>query len=418
MSDKPKRFHLFQVYGIELEYMIVDRDSLEVKPIADQLIKGELGEIGDEVVRGEVTWSNELVMHVIELKCSEPTADLFKLQQAFEENIKYINGQLEQFNAKLLPTAAHPWMNPENEAKLWPYGQKEVYETYDRIFGCKGHGWSNLQSVHINLPFYDDEEFAKLNAACRLVMPLIPALSASSPMFDLKTTDYLDTRMVFYENNQKRIPSIVGKIVPERAFSRHSFNKMVIEKIKAEIEPLDTLKVLDPVWVNSRGAMARFDRGTIEIRIIDIQESPAMDIAIASLIINLIKLVVSEQHISLHDQMNWETKALYDILKSTIKDGQNAIITNRDYLKSFGLADWPQLTARQFWIYLFDQINDWKPGTLDPWEVEIKTILKHGTLSTRILDSLKGDFSKSTVKKLYSDLAIHLESNKPFIPWS
>ena len=62
---------------------------------------------------------------------------------------------------------------------------------------------------------------------------------------------------------------------------------------------------MDPVWVNSRGATARFDRGTIEIRLLDIQECPAADLAIITLIIQVLKWLVSEEGIKLHDQMEF-----------------------------------------------------------------------------------------------------------------
>ena len=39
------------------------------------------------------------------------------------------------------------------ETRLWPHGNRAVYETYDRIFGCSGHGWANLQCIHMNLPY-------------------------------------------------------------------------------------------------------------------------------------------------------------------------------------------------------------------------------------------------------------------------
>ena len=33
-----KKFEMFSVYGIESEYMIVNRDSLKVNPIADSIL--------------------------------------------------------------------------------------------------------------------------------------------------------------------------------------------------------------------------------------------------------------------------------------------------------------------------------------------------------------------------------------------
>ena len=65
--SQPSRLHLFQAFGIELEYMLVDKDTLAVKSITDELLKHELGVYGSDFENGIVTWSNELVMHVIEL---------------------------------------------------------------------------------------------------------------------------------------------------------------------------------------------------------------------------------------------------------------------------------------------------------------------------------------------------------------
>src|SRR5688572_29336199 len=129
--------HLFQAYGVELEYMIVDRDTLSIKPIADELLKSELGSYGSDFENGIVTWSNELVLHVIELKSTKPESDFVSLEKAFSENIQRINKNLERWNAQLMPTAAHPFMNPLTEAKLWPHDNNEVYEVYNRIFDCK-----------------------------------------------------------------------------------------------------------------------------------------------------------------------------------------------------------------------------------------------------------------------------------------
>ncbi|RZA13955.1 MAG: glutamate--cysteine ligase, partial [Proteobacteria bacterium] len=40
-----KLLHLFDAYGIEMEYMIVNRDSLDVMPITDKVIESLAGEI-------------------------------------------------------------------------------------------------------------------------------------------------------------------------------------------------------------------------------------------------------------------------------------------------------------------------------------------------------------------------------------
>ncbi len=73
MSPKTKKYKLFEVTGIELEYMVVDRDTLKVLPIVDKLFEDVTGAITSDVERGDVEWSNELVSHVVELKTAKPT---------------------------------------------------------------------------------------------------------------------------------------------------------------------------------------------------------------------------------------------------------------------------------------------------------------------------------------------------------
>jgi hypothetical protein len=67
---------LFEGYGIEIEYAIVDAGTLDVRPLADALIEAECGRVEGEIARGAMAWSNELARHVIELKTAAPVATL------------------------------------------------------------------------------------------------------------------------------------------------------------------------------------------------------------------------------------------------------------------------------------------------------------------------------------------------------
>jgi len=163
MSTSTAR-HLFEAFGVELEYMIVDADTLAVLPITDQVLHAVAGEIVSDIEHGNITWSNELALHVIELKTTDPAAKVGPLPAWFQEQIGRINTALEPFGGRLMPTAMHPWMDPDRELRLWPHDNSPIYAAFDRIFNCSGHGWANLQSVHLNLPFADDDEFGRLHA--------------------------------------------------------------------------------------------------------------------------------------------------------------------------------------------------------------------------------------------------------------
>ncbi|HJV75520.1 MAG TPA: glutamate--cysteine ligase, partial [Noviherbaspirillum sp.] len=79
-EEPPERspvLHAFGGYGIELEFMIVKQDTLSVLPIADRLLRDAPGE------HALLDWSNELVLHVIEIKNPRPVASLSLLPEAF-----------------------------------------------------------------------------------------------------------------------------------------------------------------------------------------------------------------------------------------------------------------------------------------------------------------------------------------------
>lgn len=411
---QPPRIHLFQGYGVELEYMLVDRDTLKIRPVTDELLKHELGSYGSDFENGVVTWSNELVLHVVELKSTKPEKDLQALNQKFSENVKSINSILEKWNAMLMPTAAHPFMNPMSETKIWPHENNEVYAVYNKIFDCRGHGWSNLQSTHLNLPFYDDEEFAKLHAAIRLVLPILPALCASSPILDGRLTGLLDTRLKFYKTNQAKIPSITGKVIPEAVFSKRNYLNTIYEKIKSDIAPYDPNEELNAIWVNSRGAIPRFDRGSIEIRVMDIQECPAADLAVLTLVIETIKALTGELFITLEAQMKWKTEVLAQLFDQTIHLGHEAILDNAEYLALF---DFPEnkSSAGELWQHIWQYLLERGNPALEGYKKEIDVVIRKGTLAYRIVRAIDGNHSHENIASVYRNLCDCLAHNRMFL---
>lgn len=404
-----KKYHLFEVFGIELEYMLVNKKSLKVASQVDELLSLKQGEITSDVENGEIAWSNELVAHVVELKTNGPTKDLAGLSEHFHENVVEINSLLEAKELQLLPTASHPLMNPTADTQLWKHSYSEVYALYNRIFNCKGHGWANVQSMHINLPFYDDEEFEKLHAAIRVLLPLLPALAASSPIFEGKQTGFKDSRMQVYKTNQKEIPVLAGKVIPERVFSKEAYHREIFEPINQAIQPYDTDKILEHHFLNSRGAIARFDRNAIEIRVLDLQECPKADVAIAMVTVEILKWMISNLNLAQLKELHEDD--LLIILNETILAAEEAKIDSIEFLEVFGLAE-KSYTARQIWQFLVEKVK----GNLNKETQEtLQLMLTNGSLSTRILNALKGDVSEENIFKVYRELAVCLQENKLFV---
>ncbi|MEZ4700502.1 MAG: glutamate-cysteine ligase family protein [Rhodothermales bacterium] len=401
---------LFDAFGVELEYMIVDRDTLAVKPVADELIRSVTGSYRSDVENGAIGWSNELVNHVIELKTNGPAPSLTGLADAFHANVLQVNARLAGLNAMLLPTGAHPLMDPYTETVLWPHEFSEVYQLYNRIFDCRGHGWSNLQSTHLNLPFADEAEFGRLHAAIRLVLPIIPALTASSPLLDGAYTGFADSRLETYRHNQELIPAIAGKVIPEPVFTEADYRARIYEPIRQGIEPYDTQGILKYTFINSRGAIARFDRGAIEIRVIDIQECPAADIAILAGVVAVLRALVDERWVDYPAQQAWGEEALSGIFLEVVRSGEDAVITDPRYLEALGVPPKPT-RAGEVWGLLIEAVGE----ALDTdTRSVLRYIVDHGTLTSRIRRSIGASPVSDTIRVTYRQLAACLAENRLF----
>ena len=404
--------HLFEGFGIELEYMLVDRESARVAPIADVLLREASGSpvpTGDHE-DGELAWSNELVQHVIELKTNGPAPRLDGLAATFQERIGRIDGLLAPHGARLAGGAMHPFMDPLKETVLWPHETTEVYHAYDRIFGCSGHGWSNLQSMHINLPFADDGEFARLHLAIRAVLPLLPCLAASSPFADGRAPGPLDLRMQAYARNSVRIPSMAGRIVPEPITSRAHYEREVLGRLYADLAPHDPEGLLRHEFANARGAIARFDRMAIEIRVLDLQEHPAADLGIAAAVVALVRALAEERWASLESLEALETEALACELERTVVGGEQALLTYEPLLAALGRSPGAR-TGAELWSELTDELA---PAMDRACGAALEVILARGTLARRLLQAAGPAPDPERLRMLVLELADCLASGRSF----
>jgi gamma-glutamyl:cysteine ligase YbdK (ATP-grasp superfamily) len=402
---------LFDVTGIEVEYMIVDRETLAVRPIAD-LVLGP----GGELELGPIACSNELVLHVIELKTNGPVRALAGVAEQFQAAVRELNARLAPHGAMLLPGGMHPFMDPRTEMRLWPHGGREIYAAFDRIFDCRGHGWANIQSVHLNLPFADDGEFARLHAAVRALLPLLPALAASSPIAEGKPTGLLDTRLEHYSTNAARVPAVSGQVVPEAPVdgTREEYERDILGRIYRDLAPHDPEGVLRHEWVNARGAIARFDRNAIEIRVLDVAECPAADLAIAEAVIGAAKALCEERFSTYADQRRLQTTMLASLLRDVARDGERARVRDAGLLDVLGFpsaaAGAPEgPTAKDVWRHLIDvTLGDAAEQILTRARLDV--IQREGPLARRILAAA----AATTPQAAYARLARSLSEGRAF----
>lgn len=410
MSDRV--LSLFEGYGIEIELVLVDAETLDVRPLVDRVFRDATGgeEWVDDVDDGPIGWSNELVTHVVELKTNGPVPGWEGVADAFEASVARLSSLLAPLGARLMPTGMHPWMDPARETRLWPHGHTEVYRAYDRLFDCRRHGWANLQSTHLNLPFADEDEFGRLMAAVRLVLPLIPALAASSPLVEGRATGLLDNRLDTYRSNSARVPAMTADVVPEPVFGYDEYRRTVFERIDAELEAQGAgPELLRQPFTNARGAIARFDRMAIEIRLVDTQECPRADLALAATLSAVVRGLVEERWCSGTDQRAWSTASLAGQLRTAIAEGPGAELVTPALATAFGVRAGTVGTLGELWRTLVPALD--VPAELEP---SLDVVLRSGTLAQRILAALGSAPDRPRQRAVYGELCDCLLAGRSF----
>ena len=223
---------------------------------------------------------------------------------------------------------------------------------------------------------------------------------------DKKITGILDNRLNVYRKNCARIPSVTGDVIPEAVRSIREYREKILERIYSDISEYDSERIISHEWLNARGAIARFERGTIEIRIIDIQESPVVDFSIAEAVTGVLEILAGKDS-DTEKQLAIDTGTLSEIYSEAVSKGMKSVIRNRDYLELFGIEGISELSIRDLWKEL---IKNMKKVSCHADLESVETILDEGSLSERILKSVE----KIPVLDTYKELASCLSENRMF----
>jgi gamma-glutamyl:cysteine ligase YbdK (ATP-grasp superfamily) len=305
----------------------------------------------------------------------------------------------------------HPWMDPLREFEIWPHGDRAIYDAFHRIFDCRGHGWANVQSAHLNLSFANDEEFGRLHAAVRALLPLLPALAAASPFVDGGHPGALDARLGFYQKHASQVASVTGAVIPEPVFSRAEYEAL-LEAVYADLAPLDPAGTLRHEWVNARGCIARFDRMALEIRLIDVQECPHADLAIAAAVSSTLRALCAAGPLQQARLRGLETGRLAQLLERTAAEAEAAKIDDRAYLLALGL-DGGTRSAGELWRALVDR-DGTSHGALAEHASALEVLLEEGCLARRLLRRLGKQPTREALESAYRELADCLREGRLF----
>jgi gamma-glutamyl:cysteine ligase YbdK (ATP-grasp superfamily) len=389
-----------EVIGPEHEYSLVDK-NLNVLPIADKIIKEYCGRMVNFIELPNFTFGKEMQLHVMEIKANKPFKSPTEFEETMHSAVLSLNGILEKYGANLLGTGMHPLMDLKDTA-VWPHYHRKIYHAYSKIFNLTQHGWLNIQSFHLNLPYQKEADAIQIHNHLANLCAYLPAISASSPIFEGKTGPDQDNRLQFYKVNQKEVPSITGEVIPEYVSSLSEYKRDVIERYSSDLAKAGADKtLLHREWVNSRGVIFRFDRCALEVRVMDQQECVKSDVGLACFVRAVLRgLIASNTPLLPHEDLVKDFNAV-------IVDGLNAKVTNPN-----------GKTARQVFQSYLNLANEYCTEDEKKYLWLVKRRTDEGCLSelirARVLARAeKTDFHQAIID-VYSRLIKCLHDNQPY----
>jgi gamma-glutamyl:cysteine ligase YbdK (ATP-grasp superfamily) len=349
----------------------------------------------------DFSFGKELQLHVMEIKANQPFKTPSEFEETMQTAVSTLSGIVQKHGANLLGTGMHPLLRL-SDTGVWPHHHRRIYQEYGKLFNLNRHGWLNIQSFHLNLPYETDKDATQIHNQLSNLSTYLPAVTASSPIFEGKEGEDVDNRLRFYKQNQQEVPSVAGDIIPEYISTLRGYKKDVIGRYSADLAKAGADEtLLNREWVNSRGIIIRFDRCALEVRVMDEQECVKSDVALACFIRSALRgLIASDAGLQPHE-------VLVKDFNSVIKDGLDAKVQSPN-----------GKTAREVCRHYLKLAQ----ANADADEKKYLPLVAHrideGNLSTQIRSQVqkraeKTDFHEAVVD-VYSTLIKCLRVNEPF----
>jgi gamma-glutamyl:cysteine ligase YbdK (ATP-grasp superfamily) len=347
------------------------------------------------------TFGKEMQLHVMEIKANQPFKSPGEFEETMHAAVISLSRIVEKYGASLLGTGMHPLMDLKDTA-VWSHYHRKIYREYSKIFNLNQHGWLNIQSFHLNLPYQKEADAIQIHNQLANLCAYLSPISASSPIFEGKNGPDQDNRLQFYKVNQKEVPSVAGNVIPEYASSFSAYKRDVIEHYSMDLAKAGADKtLLHREWVNSRGVIFRFDRSALEVRVMDEQECVKSDVALACFVRAALRgLIASNAELLRYD-------SLVKDFNSVIVDGINAKVSSPN-----------GKTARQVCQNYFNLANENATEDEKKYLWLIKRRIDEGCLSelirSRVLRRAEKTDLHQAIIDVYSTLIKCLQNNQPY----
>ncbi len=255
--------------GVELEIQILDAETLELTPLGPEILDKVPSSLKERI-------KPEFIKSMVEIN-TEICSDVTEVGNDLKASYGCIDDIARELGATLFTVSLHPFSK---------YRSQKVsdHPRYRRIMDelqLVGRRFIT-QGLHVHIGMPDEETVIRVNNNMRIYLPILLALTTSSPFYGAEDTGLMSYRAKLFE----ALP-LAG--MPDSLDGWEDFNHLITLLRKSGI--IETVK---DIWWDVR---PHPDFGTIEIRICDLPYSMRDILALTALIQALV-VTLSEQHLN------------------------------------------------------------------------------------------------------------------------
>jgi len=269
--------------GVEIELQLVDNKNLNLNNISKKILSNIKKEFSDNI-------KCELIESMIEIN-TNICSNIEEVEQDIKKTLTYLSDILKDYETDINCTSLHPFAIGKKQIITENLRYKRIMKDLQMV----GKRFIS-QGLHIHIGINNPEDAIKVNNALRIYLPLLLALTTSSPFFEGEDTGLHSYRTKLFE------------ALPLAGMPDYLINWNHFENLTEQLEEAGIINSVKDLWWDVRPHPGF---GTVEVRVCDIpinfKEIIAIVALIQSLVVTLIKKEpIPDTHIQILQSNKWQ----------------------------------------------------------------------------------------------------------------
>ncbi len=172
--------------GVELEVQLLDPETLELVPLAPDILKKVPQELKDRI-------KPEFIQSMVEIN-TDVCSTVAEVEKDLKGTYNKLNDIAEGLGTVLSLSSIHPFSKSSDQKVSEKLRYKKIMDELQLV----GRQFIT-QGLHVHIGVTDEEEAIKINNNLRIYLPVLLALTASSPFYESEDTGLMSYRSKLFE---------------------------------------------------------------------------------------------------------------------------------------------------------------------------------------------------------------------------